>query len=46
MFETLLSKKGVGVYQLEDGKKMLYNIQLSDEPETFEISMNYHIIII
>ena len=42
MFATLLSINEVGAYQLEEGKKkMLYNIQLSDEPETFEISMNY-----
>ena len=42
MFATLLSINEVGAYQLDEGKKkMLYNIQLSDEPETFEISMNY-----
>ena len=42
MFATLLSINEVAAYALEEGKKkLLYNIQLSDEPETFEISMNY-----
>ena len=42
LFATLLSINEVGAYILEDGKKkILYNIKLSDEPESFEISNNY-----
>ena len=42
MFATLLSINEVAAYILEDGKKkLLYNIQLSDEPETFQVSSNY-----
>ena len=42
LFATLLSINEVAAYMLDEGKKkFLYNIQLSDEPETFEISDNY-----
>ena len=42
MFATLLSINEVAAYILEYGKKkLLYNIQLSDEPETFQVSSNY-----
>jgi WD repeat-containing protein 19 len=44
LFATLLSINEVAAYMLDEGKKkFLYNIQLSDEPETFEISDNYFI---
>ena len=42
MFATLLSINEVAAYMLEDGKKkLLYNLTLSDEPETIEVSSNY-----
>ena len=44
IFSTLLSINEVATYMIEEGqKKQLYTIQLSDEPQTFEVSNTYFV---
>ena len=44
MFSTLLSINEVATYLMDEGqKKLCYNLHLSDEPQTFEVSNNYFV---
>ena len=44
IFSALLSINEAATYTIEEGKKqLLYNIQLSDEPQTFEVSNTYFV---
>ena len=44
MFSTLLSINEVATYLMDEGqKKLCYNLRLSDEPQTFEVSGNYFV---
>ena len=44
MFSTLISINEVSTYIMDEGqKKLCYNIPLSDEPQTFEVSNNYFV---
>ena len=44
MFSTLLSINEAATFMMEEGqKKLCYNLQLSDEPMTFQVSSNYFV---
>ena len=44
MFSTLSSINEVAIYLMDEGqKKLCYNLPLSDETQTFEVSNNYFV---